>query len=1388
MKIIQKVSQVLGLALMLILSAPPVHAEDIEVYLVAGDDSGGANVLILIDNAGSTHTQFKGVSAAPGGSKTFDEIEYAMKVVLDNVAGGARMGIISQNSGGTDGGRVDYPVSEIVESVDPVVTGFISGTASEAGQSYDGASAKWSVIDAADDTITLPHAITGTGNEGRLGLIFPTMAVPRYAKISKAILEMGTTDSGTNTNIKLWMGHEQVSDPVVFSDTVNERVNDRAWSPKTVTANADARMSGNVFQADVTNVIQGAVNESTWCGRSDLSLVIFESSVNAGSTPELTTVRTATPVVVNGETVVTKLTVYWDPADAGQVPSATDRSCMGGVIFSPASDTDDASELSTGGYRSTDKMVMYNKTSNPPKSKGEYIGGVRFADIPFDSVANGTEIEAATLSVTVDSVSGGQLTVKALLGDVQTFDSDGVLASTPAGTKSTTAAVVAGARAKIDVTDLVIEALSDASWAVGNSTGFQFSKGGSSQVTVHDSNAGAGNAAALELKLRAKTPGEFASTFSRRDEIRAVIAQMSAAGGGGNAKPHNTYSEAARYMLGRGPNFDQGLGVVEAFTSSTRTQYESPNSKFFANGECGGNHIILVNHSESAQEKPEAAVQSITGSACDSSANITVNGVDTAVGSQWACDGSLAAYLADASQNKISVPVITHTIAFAPQKAETYTNMQYLAQQGKGLYFNSEDANELAAALLSILDSITISNASLAAPGVAVNQLNRFRHLDQLFYGVFAPAVTTRWEGNLKRYRLAPGPAIVDEQGIPAVDPDSGFFKDDSDSWWGSEVDGPTVAKGGARAELAARKLFVAETVPSTGSATANSKPSGDTTVAYTNASDLATIDETRFGFTAAEVDDFQDAFVNIMLNGWGDPLHSEPRLANFGFSGASLEAAAANPDLQKNLVFVATNDGMIHAIDPIDGSEKWAFAPSGEAKKLKSRFANDKMVDQKRTTYGLDGGMTFWRRGDGSTGVEHVLLYSGQRRGGNNYYGLDVTNAYNGGAPGLMWVIEGGTPGFKKLGQTWSSPILAQVKVNGVATPVLIFNGGFDPITHDVEGAVNTSGDTVGNSIYIVNAWSGGLIWSANDDGSDGAAIKNSDMKWSMPASPAVVDLDFDGFVDNIYSVDLAGQIFRVDINNTNTSAADLAYRVKTFAQLGITESNTDSDSVTNNRQFYAQPVVGSYDRGNGYILQVGIGSGNRVYPTNMDTEDRIFLIDDEEVLSAKQAVIPSPQPVITSAELFDVTDEADASSYPSTAKGWYIDLVDNGEKTVSSGAIVDGKLIMTSYLPDTATTNCTKVIGLSRLYTFSVADGAAPDDAVRSQNIQLPGLSPNVNVTVNVNEQGTSDLTVITGTSVTYGGEADAGRLSRTRWYEVDHAADAQAVIDEAKSQAVQ
>ncbi len=1391
MNTFQKVMQSFALVLLLVMSGPHAYAEDIEVYLVS-QETEGANILILIDNAGSTHTNYA-AGTAPGGTKYFDEIAYAMKQVVGSVTNAARIGVSSQHAGGTTGGYINYPIRDLTIGSEDPLQFFTTGVAAEASQAVTGGVDQG--LDVADATITFPTTGTGAATDTeKLGVIVSNVSIPRYAKITSASLMLGLEGSPipANTEATVLVQVEVTPSPADFS--LGNDIEGRVYLPLTgVKATAKFFSSyvqvGTASGGDLSALIQQVVNDPAWCGGS-ISIVVDGSDIKDTVDIQVNTLRNAAPTT----TEVNRLEILWDPNDSTQVPVGQ-KSCLGAQSHTLAETTDDATEKVDNGTLldlDASELSLYTKTKGSPASLGPYNGAVRFAGLPYGPSDTDTDLLSAKLYVTVNAATGGNLNVAAIGGDTGAFATAGDITAyknkSVVGTVSQAAAI---GEMEVDVTTIVQAAMnSGTGWAERSALGFILSADAGQQIDVHASEGGAASTVRLVMDLLASSPGAFAPT--RRAELNGVIDQMAASNGGGNAKPHNTYVESARYIIGAAPAFEAGLSHDGAFTDASRSLYLSPNQA----GECSSNHVVLVNHSEANQEANSTAVTALTKGSCPASAEVELPGVDTngdgiadsfptgAVNAQWACSGALAAWLKDSDTSGLSVPVTTHTVAFAPNKDETLYGMQYVAEQGGGQFLQAANADELAAALQQIIDDVTISNASLAAPGVAVNQLNRFRHLDQLFYGVFAPSVNTRWEGNLKRYRLAPGPQIVDENNDPAVDLDTGFFKEDSDSWWGAAPDGPTVVFGGAREELANRKLYVADSTPGTGSATANSKAGSTSTLPYTIGSNFGTIDETKFGYTAAERADFEIAFENILLKGWGDPLHSEPRLTNFGFKGTSLEAAAADPNLQKNLVFVSTNDGLIHAIDPIDGSERWAFTPAEEALKLRARGTNAKVVDQKRSTYGMDGSMTFWRRGDGSTGVQHVLLYAGQRRGGRNYYGLDVTDAYSGGAPGLMWVIQGGDSGFKKLGQTWSAPVLAQVKVDGVATPVLIFTGGYDTTTHDVAGAVNTSGDSLGNAIYIVNAWSGGLIWSASDDLTDGAQISNKDMKWSMPASPAVVDRDFDGLVDHIYAADTAGQIFRVDINNSNTAASDLAYRVKTFAQLGITESSTDIDSVVNNRKFFAQPVVGSNDRGNGYILQIGLGSGNRVYPTNMDTDDRIFLLDDAEAINAMSTSLVPAAP-LTSADLLDVTTEADSGNFDaSTHKGWYINLEDNGEKSVSSGAIVDGKLIMTAYLPDTAIKDCTRVIGLSRLYTFDVLDGSGPPDTPRSKDVQLPGLSPNVNVTVNANENGTSDLTVIVGTQVEYGGEADAGRLSKTRWYEVESKAQADQVILDAKA----
>src|SRR5690606_10044592 len=94
-----------------------------------------------------------------------------------------------------------------------------------------------------------------------------------------------------------------------------------------------------------------------------------------------------------------------------------------------------------------------------------------------------------------------------------------------------------------------------------------------------------------------------------------------------------------------------------------------------------------------------------------------------------------------------------HAVNFAPDSG-LETNMKAVAEAGGGMYRYASNADELAAAITEIMDSIVVSDASMAAPGVAVNQLNRFQYLDEVYYALFRPSLTGYWEGNLKRYRL----------------------------------------------------------------------------------------------------------------------------------------------------------------------------------------------------------------------------------------------------------------------------------------------------------------------------------------------------------------------------------------------------------------------------------------------------------------------------------------------------------------------------------------------------------------------------------------------------------------------------------------------------------
>ena len=147
-------------------------------------------------------------------------------------------------------------------------------------------------------------------------------------------------------------------------------------------------------------------------------------------------------------------------------------------------------------------------------------------------------------------------------------------------------------------------------------------------------------------------------------------------------------------------------------------------------------------------------------------------------------------------------------------------------------------------------------------------------------------------------------------------------------------------------------------------------------------------------------------------------------------------------------------------------------------------------------------------------------MLVIGMRRGGSNYYALDVTNP---DSPRFMWQINGGTGQFDKMAQSWSRPSLITVKDGAGEKKVLVFGGGYDDTIDDRHVATPSNG----NAIYFVDT-----------DGDFIRELTHQDMDYGIPSDLRVIDSDNDGLADRIYVGDLGGQVWRLDFDDVSQAS----------------------------------------------------------------------------------------------------------------------------------------------------------------------------------------------------------------------------------------------------------
>ena len=688
---------------------------------------------------------------------------------------------------------------------------------------------------------------------------------------------------------------------------------------------------------------------------------------------------------------------------------------------------------------------------------------------------------------------------------------------------------------------------------------------------------------------------------------------------------------------------------------------------------------------------------------------------------QGDCLDDIAEYLSveDINPTEPGVQLVTtHTIGFAINLAI----LEETATASGGEYFLADDVESLTLALLRIVSRITDQSLSFAAPAVAVNTFNRTQNLNDLYLTTFAARGRLHWPGNVKKYRIADG-EIVDSNGLSAVNPATGFFNDNAQSFWSATADGNDVEAGGAANRLPApanRNLYTNITTNTSLSAPSNHlSPANESTftladLGLTGSADEPTREQVIRWARGEDLLDEDFDPTTLVRNAMGDPLHSQPAAVVYG-------GTADNPDA---VVFAATNDGYVHAINATTGQEIWSFIPREHLSNLTKLMFDP---ESKFKHYGVDGDIVPVVADRNRNGIiesadgDFVHIIFGMRRGGRVYYSLDVTNR---NSPQLNWRLS--APEF---GQSWSAPTIARVDMVDARLnadkAVVVIGGGYDTV-HDTLSHPATP-DQNGAGLYFVDLQSGQILWRASADSTADLVLPT--MTRAIPNQIRVIDLNGDGLADRMYVSDLGGQILRFDIfggKAPNGIGPDALVTGGVIAQLGAEGNGAVGDPDT--RRFYNAPDISIFNDNvqNRRFIAVSIGSGYRAHPLDNTPVERFYSIRDANAFNQLSQFEYDNYQIVRDTDLIEISGTVGTVITKNDA-GWKLTLPPD-QKVLSGSTTFNNEIFFVAFSPDNAAAaSCAAGRGRNFLYRVSVQNG---DPILQNGDVVVPGTEDQLRV----------------------------------------------------------
>ncbi len=363
--------------------------------------------------------------------------------------------------------------------------------------------------------------------------------------------------------------------------------------------------------------------------------------------------------------------------------------------------------------------------------------------------------------------------------------------------------------------------------------------------------------------------------------------------------------------------------------------------------------------------------------------------------------------------------------------------------------------------------------------------------------------------------------------------------------------------------------------------------------------------------------------------------------------------------------VYVASNDGMLHAFNAETGKELWAYVPELVLPQL-HRLA-DPNYGQNHQYY-VDGSPEV---GDvcpstpttPCSGAQwRTILVGGLNRGGRGYYALDITDPAN---PALLWEFTNANMGY-----SYGNPRITKLKTGRWV--VLVSSGYNNP-------------DGVGR-LFVLDAYSGALIrtisTSAGNSGTPSGLAR---------ISAHSTTADTDNTTIAAYGGDMLGNLWRFDINgDIGAPGYDAQLLVNFRDGLGAAQPIT------------AKPVVTTVE--GRPVVYVGTGSYLGVSDVGSTQSQTMYAVKDKfdattysnprangsgfvaQTLVATTCTNEGLDNCIPGENIRKITSPADPPVNWSTGSGWYVDFLTPGERANTDPALALGTLAFTTNTPNNA------------------------------------------------------------------------------------------------------